>query len=621
MRQKSWGMMQTVLTHFTGAGAAVAQGARPEGPMPGSVAEFDLLFGDANDRGVVPVLPTTEGGVEGAGRAPDAATSVALWALVPTAAAPVARDDSIRILPGELTELPAMDVADDAGAPAETGEGQAPGDLSDVAGLLIPLPFPRPPESARAALPTDLPAVVPLASRRVAATVDAAPHPVGVEEELHLVARETAAVPVAGSFPPAGDRSLRGNAATTATVPAPSSAVEVPVVEAAAVAAPAKGVGREIRRPPAPTGQPAPLLDRPSGPMPDTARAAVTDSDPQPVVTAMPVGTPDADQPLPSVGKISAAATVIADRQPALAATEPPARTVPVAISLWEAAFPASPLAKIPGDPAAETSDDPSFVSPMGATAADPAKHAKPNLTAGPFPTAAPAAPRPDVAPAAKVASAPAGSGPLDLRGELPGASATAPVVAPSRKPAATVPLPDLLTTPLAEMLTDQWPENLAAAPLTGMQISPSNPQLAPLPVGPAVTHLAAQVVAGLVAPKPGVTEISLAPEELGHVKLRLQADSQNPDRMIVMLSFDRPETLDLFRRHADQLAGVIRSAGYSGVDIGFAQQGQGDRAPPGDGRAATGPDLIDQPDSETTDSATPVRRSHLPDTGLDLRL
>lgn len=86
--------------------------------------------------------------------------------------------------------------------------------------------------------------------------------------------------------------------------------------------------------------------------------------------------------------------------------------------------------------------------------------------------------------------------------------------------------------------------------------------------------RLAVQLAGTLVHRADGQTEVALSPEELGHVRLSMQADAQNPDRIIVILTFERPETLDLFRRHADQLADALRAAGYSGADISFGRSG-----------------------------------------------
>jgi len=86
--------------------------------------------------------------------------------------------------------------------------------------------------------------------------------------------------------------------------------------------------------------------------------------------------------------------------------------------------------------------------------------------------------------------------------------------------------------------------------------------------------RLAAQLAGTLVHRADRQTDVAFSPEELGHVRLTMQADAQNPDRIVVMLTFDRPETLDLFRRHADQLADALREAGYSGADISFGRSG-----------------------------------------------
>lgn len=140
------------------------------------------------------------------------------------------------------------------------------------------------------------------------------------------------------------------------------------------------------------------------------------------------------------------------------------------------------------------------------------------------------------------------------------------------------------------------------------------------LPTSPALPPMVAQIVGGLSSAKPGVTEIALSPEELGRVTLQMQADAQDPDRMVVMLSFDRPETLELFRRHADQLAEVIRSAGYSGVDIGFAQGGStGGENASGFAQGGGGDGPAHRPDLPLP--VTPAPAARRADAGLYLRL
>lgn len=131
--------------------------------------------------------------------------------------------------------------------------------------------------------------------------------------------------------------------------------------------------------------------------------------------------------------------------------------------------------------------------------------------------------------------------------------------------------------------------------------------------------RLAAQLAGTLVHRADGQTEIALSPEELGHVRLSMQADAQNPDRMVVMLTFERPETLDLFRRHADQLADALREAGYSGADISFGRSG-GENAR--DGSEPDRPAFAPHDTAGDPDGAPKQHRSGIAATGsLDLRL
>jgi hypothetical protein len=109
------------------------------------------------------------------------------------------------------------------------------------------------------------------------------------------------------------------------------------------------------------------------------------------------------------------------------------------------------------------------------------------------------------------------------------------------------------------------------------------------------VPQVAAQLLAGLSQGADGSTELALSPDELGHVRLRMEHDATDPERLVVMINFERPETLDLFRRHAGELADALRAAGYSGVDIGFGQgNGEPDDPDRGAPRRGTEPDRPD---------------------------
>lgn len=108
--------------------------------------------------------------------------------------------------------------------------------------------------------------------------------------------------------------------------------------------------------------------------------------------------------------------------------------------------------------------------------------------------------------------------------------------------------------------------------------------------------------------------EIALSPEELGRVRMAL-----NPSEIgiTVTISADRPETQDLIRRHAEQLAADLRGLGYESVTFSFSGNGgqTPDRQPPGD-RGGTGPSAtVEAPDP------APLGQSATAADGLDLRM
>lgn len=77
-----------------------------------------------------------------------------------------------------------------------------------------------------------------------------------------------------------------------------------------------------------------------------------------------------------------------------------------------------------------------------------------------------------------------------------------------------------------------------------------------------------------------GSLELSLRPEDLGRVRLTFSG----PDHALaVTISTERPETLDLMRRHLDALAADLRDSGYGRLDFSFADDGQNQSAPDDD--------------------------------------
>ncbi len=132
----------------------------------------------------------------------------------------------------------------------------------------------------------------------------------------------------------------------------------------------------------------------------------------------------------------------------------------------------------------------------------------------------------------------------------------------------------------------------------------------------PQITQLLSEATA---ASSDGATEFALSPDELGHVRLRLKPDAANPDRMVVMITFERPETLELFRRHAGELADALRTAGYAGADIGFGQDGTGSFG--SDHRERTFNTRYDSATGPASPDPTDPAPRHMAGASLDLRL
>lgn len=130
---------------------------------------------------------------------------------------------------------------------------------------------------------------------------------------------------------------------------------------------------------------------------------------------------------------------------------------------------------------------------------------------------------------------------------------------------------------------------------------------------------LAAQIVPQAQRAEAGPVEVLLTPEDLGSVRFQIH---QQADSVRVVLSVERPETLELVRRHADQLIQEFRQAGFSGATLSFgswSQQGGQPDTPPQ-------PPAMPQPDDQffvtpaAARAATPSAAQY-GGQGLNLRL
>jgi hypothetical protein len=88
---------------------------------------------------------------------------------------------------------------------------------------------------------------------------------------------------------------------------------------------------------------------------------------------------------------------------------------------------------------------------------------------------------------------------------------------------------------------------------------------------------MSAQILPLAQAGQAGTVEITLSPMELGQLRFEMR---QTGDQVQIILSAERPETLDLLRRHSDALLQDFRAAGFAGASLSFGGWGAG-RAPP----------------------------------------
>ncbi len=83
--------------------------------------------------------------------------------------------------------------------------------------------------------------------------------------------------------------------------------------------------------------------------------------------------------------------------------------------------------------------------------------------------------------------------------------------------------------------------------------------------------------------------DLVLTPEELGRVTISFQGEG---DSLRVHLNAERPETLDLLRRHLPDLAAELRAMGYEspGFSFGGMRHPRSGQPQPGTAQDADGP-------------------------------
>ena len=397
---------------------------------------------------------------------------------------------------------------------------------------------------------------------------------------------------VALSVPSAPDTSQR-------PVPPPSSAeaafllvlAELTELSAAPVQEPPGGhVG--VERPEPPEVEQAESISHDA--LPPSAESAV---DALPPILSAPVFAPLRSAPLTAT--ISAEATGwVAPMQSGPMQSGPmqaaPMQSAPMqAVADPARSAEAAPTPAIADDAAPQTPQD----LPLRPNGHDPAR---PNGAppAAAFPNDAPSdLPEPETRSPVTWAPHPGPGGGLDTRSALPDDALPSQPDDPDRAataraaPDPTVPQPDQRPSPPAASPlagTDPFPQPKTDAPPTiqgDAAIPPSSnaplpAQTAP-PAPPSANPFAAQLAEDLHAvsarAEDGTITLQLRPEELGKLQFHL---SRTAEGLHIHLIVDQPATLDLLRKHADDLLGDLRQGGFAGTTLSFAGSGAGDGSP-----------------------------------------
>lgn len=191
---------------------------------------------------------------------------------------------------------------------------------------------------------------------------------------------------------------------------------------------------------------------------------------------------------------------------------------------------------------------------------------------------------------------------PMPLRNVSPGLEQSASLV--SSAATAEIAVADAEIDPLLFTEPSNARTTLSSRPEQGLTQAEASPR-----------HVALQVARSVPQSDGSVVEITLDPVELGKVKLTLQAIEGS---MQLVLTAERPETLELMRRNTEALAAEFDELGYEDVGFSFEHEER---------HAAPNKDQVE--DEKTSRSHQSLERVtnpthvaiNLTDAGMDLRL
>jgi flagellar hook-length control protein FliK len=146
----------------------------------------------------------------------------------------------------------------------------------------------------------------------------------------------------------------------------------------------------------------------------------------------------------------------------------------------------------------------------------------------------------------------------------------------------------------------------------TSTRLDAPSPQAPPQQAAQPLSRAAALQVADAL-PRPGqpTIDITLNPEELGRVRLSVSGSETG---LVVSILADRPETMDLIRRHLDMLSDQYRAQGFDAVRFEFSE-GKGHHREGSDHGGTARQTAAIQPEADAPPQPGNAR------SGLDLRM
>ncbi|MCC1481302.1 flagellar hook-length control protein FliK [Roseibaca sp. Y0-43] len=185
--------------------------------------------------------------------------------------------------------------------------------------------------------------------------------------------------------------------------------------------------------------------------------------------------------------------------------------------------------------------------------------------------------------------------------------------------PALALPVPG----PMAEQMLPGAAIAGGEALPAGFDVGADGIRVAPPPSGPGsmtaatalpVAQSSAAQVAQAIATAPGdQIEITLSPDELGRVRIQMH---QSDIGLQVVISGERPETLDLLRKNITLLARALSELGYEQASFSFGEQGRGQSDRPGRPASVFG---MTAENAALVEIAAPPNAART--SGLDLRI